>query len=109
MRGRLVVPIMAIVVAGCSLFPRQTDIRSAELEGPEGRQLRLRLGTCNAALSAEADETEDEVVVTVTARNSSGNDCADTLVIDLTDPLGDRAVVDGSDGQELFVEDPPDN
>lgn len=93
------------------MFPKDADIRSASVDGDRGGAVQLELGvaTCNADLAAEVDETEDEITITVTARNESRNDCSDVLVVDLTHSLGDRAVVDGSDGEELFVEERPPN
>ncbi len=105
MRGRWVVPALGIVTAACSLFPNEADITSASIEG-EAR-LALGVNTCNADLSADVDETEDKIVITVTARNDSSDDCADQLIVDLAEPLGTRSVVDGSDGRELFVEGRP--
>lgn len=105
MRGSWVVPALGIVTAACSLFPKEADITSVSVEGEA--QLALGVNTCNADLRAGIDETEDEIVITVTARNNSSNDRADQLIVDLAEPIGDRSVVDGSDGQELLVDGRP--
>lgn len=106
-RGRWVLPGLGIVTAACSLFPKEADITSASLEGEGSTQLALGLDTCNADLSAEVDETEHEIVISVTARNDSPDDCADQLIVDLTEPLGTRSVVDASDGEDVSVEGRP--
>lgn len=69
--------------------------------------------SCYGLASAEAEETENEVRITMAAGflpDASG--CGDpapawTYTFDLESPLGDRVVVDAHTGQELGTE-PPD-
>jgi hypothetical protein len=52
----------------------------ASTQGDE-RTLNLIVGTCNADLTTEVDEPRSQVVVTVTARNDTSDDCLDGVVV----------------------------
>ncbi len=54
------------------------------------------------------EESEDTVEITVTAKNvNRGADCADGIQVFLDSELGDRSVIDGSDGETLDVQPSP--
>jgi hypothetical protein len=59
--------------------------------------------TCFADLSSRVDETPQEVRVLVTARGDDHGDCADVHEIVLSSPLGDRLLIDESDGEPVTV------
>jgi hypothetical protein len=61
----------------------------------DGRTLKLIVGSCNADLTAEVEESPSQVTVTVTARDDTSDDCLDGLIVHLDQPLGDRQLLDG--------------
>ncbi len=69
----------------------------------DGRTLNLTVGSCNANLTAEVEESPSQVTVTVTARDNTGNDCLDGLSVHLDQPLGDRQLLDGVTGDVVSV------
>ena len=54
-------------------------------------------------LRSRVEETEREVRVLVSARGGHVNDCADAHTIFLSEPLGDRLLIDESDGEPVGV------
>lgn len=73
---------------------------------PESTRLSVGIGTCNMHPSVAAEETTEEVRLTVTADEPSGNgrdDCADSDDVRLDTPLGDRIVIDDSTGKQVEV------
>ena len=82
------------------------DVRSVTGE-PSSHLLSLGTATCNADLSAEVEETAEEVRIRVHAENDTRNDCRDFIRVTLDDALGDRSVIDERTGEELRVM-PPD-
>jgi hypothetical protein len=92
---------LSVVSAGRS-SSRDAGIILAE-SSPGGTRLRLSLTTCSADLSSTVEETEQEVRVLVTARNDTVDDCGAVLEIVLSEPLGDRLLIDESDGEPVMV------
>jgi hypothetical protein len=93
--------VAAGLTAACSSSGVAT-IRRATLQEP--RVLELSFDTCNADLSFTLEETANEVRIAVRQENDEPeNDCADALIVDLAQPLGDRAVVDESTGAAVDV------
>lgn len=70
---------------------------------PGETRISLLIGTCNARLRSQVEETEREVRVLVTARGARGGDCADAHTIFLSEPLSDRLLIDESDGEPVGV------
>ncbi len=85
--------------AGCS-SSREADVRHAR-RSPGGTRIALVVGTCHADLRSRVEETDREVRVLVTARNATSGDCADHHEISLSEPLGDRLLVDEFDGEPV--------
>ncbi|GBE24717.1 hypothetical protein BMS3Bbin02_00992 [bacterium BMS3Bbin02] len=72
---------------------------------PDGISIELSVGACNADLSLDVVETPESVTVKVTAQNEdTGSACADKYFFDLSEPLGERILIDGSDGEVLDVQ-----
>jgi predicted component of type VI protein secretion system len=92
---------LSLVFAGCS-SSRDANIRGAQ-GSLDGRRIVFDLDTCNANLSSTVEETEREVRILVTARNDTNGDCADVHEIVLSEPLGDRLLVDEADGEPVTV------
>jgi hypothetical protein len=63
----------------------------------------LIVGSCNADLTAEVEESPSQVTVTVTARDDTSDDCLDGLIVHLDQPLGDRQLLDGVTGDVVSV------
>jgi hypothetical protein len=91
----------AVVLVACSTT--RAHIMEASL-GRHSRVLRLVVGSCNADLSAQIEESPSRVTVTVTARNNTGDDCADGLVVHLDQPLGERQLLDEVTGEVVPVQ-----
>ena len=74
---------------------------------PSSSSLVLGLDTCNADLSADVEETAEEVRIRVYAENDTPDDCADGIQLTLDDALGNRRVINDRTGEQLDVV-PPD-
>ncbi len=70
---------------------------------PESTSLLLDVPACDSSPELQVVETEVEVIVTVTADKNSGcsTSCADSVTVELQEPLGDRKVIDSSTGKEV--------
>ena len=73
---------------------------------PASTRLELNVASCNENPTAEVLESNTEVRVQVTSGRWFGrntDDCADGVVVTLSEPLGTRTVVDQSTGQAVEV------
>ena len=73
---------------------------------PGSTRLEVGVDTCNLHPSVAAEETTEEIRLTVTADERSGDgvdDCRDSDDLTLETPLGDRIVVDDSTGEQVEV------
>ena len=74
-------------------------------------RLELIVGSCNAApevlrlLESDADVQVKVVVTHPRLIAMSGRDCQDVVEVQLSDPLGDRVIVDRHTGQTVRVRD----
>jgi hypothetical protein len=94
-----------VLVAACE---SSDDVRIGGVNGePSSSSLFLGLNTCDADLSAEVEETAEEVRIRVHAENNTTGDCLDGMRVTLDDALGNRRVIDDRTGEELDVT-PPD-
>ena len=91
---------LALVLAGCSANP---EIREVYLRS-DGVTLEFGVNTCNADLDAVVVESDTTAEVTITAENDTTDDCADSIVNTLDQPLGDRQPINGSTGDVLDVQ-----
>jgi hypothetical protein len=95
-----VLALLLAATAGCGEDRRQVAIFDVSPDGPT--RLVLSVESCNASPRAHVDEHDDRVVVTVTADDRDDmDDCADGVVVELDEPLGDRELVDGSTGDAV--------
>jgi hypothetical protein len=94
---------MGMACFGCGSERRDAAIIDAILEGE--RTLVLTISACNAEENrASVREEPDAVTVSVTTDDPpGGDDCADGVTVHLSDPLGDRPVVDGATDQPVDV------
>jgi hypothetical protein len=93
--------LVAMVLSACST--RGVAIEEASITA-DGRTLELIVGSCNADLSVDVDESPSRVTVTVTARNDTSDDCLDGVTEQLRRPLGERSLVDGVTGDTVPVQ-----
>jgi hypothetical protein len=107
----VVVGLTVLLAAGTALLGcggrRDARIIDAVLQGD--RTLVLTISACNANDNrTETAEERDTVTVAVTTDDPpGGDDCADGVVVELAGPLGDRALVDGSTGDQVKVRSAP--
>jgi hypothetical protein len=94
------VALAAVVLSACSTTGAHIVEASARADG---RTLNLTVGSCNADLTAEVEESPSQVTVTVTARDDTSDDCLDGLIVHLDHPLGDRQLLDGVTGAVVSV------
>jgi uncharacterized lipoprotein NlpE involved in copper resistance len=97
---------VSLVLLGCSTR-RDARIVDAVLEGD--RTLVLNIDACNADDNrTETTENGDTVTIAVTTDDPpGGDDCADGVTVELADPLGDRALIDASTGEQVEVRTEP--
>ena len=109
--ARLLLIGLAVLVGGCS--SSAVAIRSATVSRDDTR-LRLSLSSCNARLTLEVVESQDEVVVAFSSDPAShfglaDDSCDDLIVIQLDEPLRDRRLIDGTTGAVVDVLGPVPN
>ena len=103
--------IVCLVVAsafliGCSSTGRIGSVESGSL-APQSQSLELYMKTCDAKHTIEtSEEGSATVIVTVKSSRGSDDDCGDTLLVPLAEPLGDRVVIDGDTDEPIPI-DPP--
>ena len=90
----------ALVVTSCA---SGANIYSPAFRSADGTLIWLTIGACNAEITAHVDERADRVMVRVEARNGYDGDCAGGISIHLSAPLGERPLIDASDGDEVEV------
>jgi len=86
--------LSGVILSACSA---NADILEASIQSGD-RTLNLIVDTCNADMTTKVEESRSRVVVTVKARNDTSDDCADSVVVHLDQPLGDRRLLDGGTG-----------
>jgi hypothetical protein len=100
-RVALQLATLTIAMSACS---SGTDIYFAFVSA-DGTTVTIGVAACNADHKVDVDERVDQVVVKVTATNGSEGDCADAVQFRLSEPLGDRSLIDASDGEEIEIRD----
>jgi hypothetical protein len=81
-----------------SVEPVPTGLGMASLEADD--QLGVSINSCNKHPTTEVVESPETVTITAYAPppGINGEDCADGVLVTLDQPLGDRLLVDGSNG-----------
>ncbi|MDX2344266.1 MAG: hypothetical protein QNL12_11300 [Acidimicrobiia bacterium] len=106
----LVAAIVALLATGCST---SVSIQHAIASG-DGTELDLSLDSCNRTYRVTVEEADGVTVSVFDAKRRSpltlgSDDCADRWLVTLAEPLGRRAVFDGSSGAEIEVTHEPWN
>jgi hypothetical protein len=106
--GAVGVATIAAVLVLMVACESSDDVRIRGVDGePSWRLLGLGINTCNADLSADVEETAEEVRIRVHAENNTTADWADGMRVALDDDaLGNRRVIDDHTGEELRVTSP---
>lgn len=98
--------VVAAVVSLSACSGASVDIREA-VSNKEGTVIDLSLARCGREYAIELTETDE--AVTVGAIDQDGyigivaDSCQDSVTIDLAEPLGDRPLIDGANGQPVEV------
>lgn len=103
--GRLVALATFIAVgSACVSFSSAVEISAAWLRGADGTVLEMEVASCGASHRIEVEESETRVEVLVRgAVDDEGDTCADIVSLTLDAPLGNRVLIDRSDGEEVEV------
>lgn len=97
-RGVSVV-IALLLAGGCGLGWKDQPISTVEVSDDE-RTLVVGYH-CDVDASVVAEESSDEVRLIFRVDGGNRGDCADVEEVELDSPLGDRQVVDASNGEEI--------
>lgn len=101
--------VLAILVSACS---NQVAIQEVVTNG-DATTLNLGLASCGGTYQVDVAETSDSVTVKVRDQRSpvsfGGDDCQDNWTIDLSEPLGERQLIDASQGEPVSVRYEPWN
>lgn len=90
---------MAIIpLAGCGTWVSQ-PIGSVNVD----ETIIAVNGHCHDAARVVVDESASEVALTLEVKGDSRGDCLGCEVVVLSDPVGDREVVDGTSGEVIPV------
>jgi hypothetical protein len=115
-RSRRVIATLVVValVGGMTwgVAPSRVTILGVFLDRETTLQVTGTANSCLGWLSVAVRETSNEVRVTVRDHKPriikllGGGHCADGFTFTLTDPLGDRALIDGATGQPVPINPP---
>ena len=95
---------LACLLAACAGEGRR-DAEVLEAQLVSEANLRIQIDACNADDNrSDVEESATQVVVKVTTDDPEGGpECGDVLSIELSEPLGDRIVIDGTTGEEVAL------
>ncbi|WP_299521160.1 hypothetical protein [uncultured Serinicoccus sp.] len=94
-----------VMLGGCQVLAPVVEVWGSS----DDRELEVAVDTCNRDPDVTALESEEEVRLKVSVARSfalNSNSCGDAAKVVLDEPLGDRRVIDDSNGAELEVQEP---
>lgn len=98
---RVVAPVvLSVAVAACAGRGPVGISEVTPLQG--GRVLDVAVDSCHGDSEVDVLETDEAVTLTAVATDTK-DDCQDLLRVPLDDPLGDRVVRDGRDGELVGI------
>lgn len=97
----LTATVVAVGVPGCLAAGGDEWVPVARVEVRDPTTIELVLDSCVSQPRVDLAQSDD--VVEVTVRSSGGSGCDQWLRVTLDAPLGERAVVDARQGDELRV------
>ncbi len=95
----------APMVVGCSAGQTRGTATIMNYIASDDGALSVIVNTCHGdPVVSGLVETTDEVNITVTSTKThgAGDACLDSVDVDLSAPLGDRTVIDASDGHRVM-------
>jgi hypothetical protein len=99
----------SLLLASCS---SKVAINQVVASG-DGTRLDVGLNSCGGTYAVAVGESLDVVSISATDQRSpirfSGTDCEDHWTVELSEPIGDRRVIDGNHGSTLHVHYDPWN
>jgi hypothetical protein len=104
--------IVPVLVAGCDApwakDPDSTTTAAILTVSGDSQSTRLEVGvnTCNKKPRVEAQESSNEVRLVVTVKKvdeDAGIDCAEGVVVTLSQPLGERTVIEDATNDAVTV------
>ena len=109
-RALLGLVVVALVILGFFYWNsngrwRSIDITDAQVVGSDQENsIEFYVPACNADLVADVRENEEAVLVLISMRNvNRGADCGGGLAVTLSEPLGDRVLIDLYDWDPIDV------
>ena len=101
-----------LAVCGCGPSAERVPVPVVEVraDGPGDTSLEINVGSCNknpTVTSVSEDDTQ--ILVEIEADQLQGtadNECLDSVVVELTQPIGDRVVMDSLTEQAIRPEMP---
>ena len=102
-----IVGLMLVGVVAWAAWPKW-ETTTIGVVAVSGAQLEISTYSCGGEVRADVDEQADEVTITVSVFDEPNQvDCdGNREMVTLDAPLGDRELVDGSNGEVLFCEPP---
>lgn len=93
------VVVAVLLASSCGVGWKDQPISTVEVSTDE-RTLVVGYH-CDVDASLDAEETVDEVRLTFRVYGGNRGDCADVEEVELDSPLGDRQVIDASNGETV--------
>ncbi len=107
MKPTILATALILVFTGCWWSTRELNVRGAWVSPQDETRIELQVGRCEPKLSSRVEETDTEVRVLVTTRDEAPGDCGGVHTITLSEPLGDRLLIDEYDGEPVAVRGRP--
>jgi hypothetical protein len=103
---RLLAGLAAVLLTSACSGDGRTEARLSEYRVEGSDALRVAVDGCRVDATVEAlEETATEVRILVMRNQPLGwfghSDCADTVLVQLAEPLGSRAVINARSGVEV--------
>jgi hypothetical protein len=95
-----VLGLVAVVASACALGIADREIIEVLGVSSDERSVELMVASCNGNPTAEVEEEGDRVLVKVRG-DSTNDDCADAVCIELDRPLNGRSIIDATTGQPV--------
>lgn len=106
---RLATVLLCVPVAVVSCSTASESVNTADAwVSPDDRRLEVVVDSCNADLAFDVSESDETVVIAVTATNDSEDDCQDGFRLELESQLGDRVLIDAYDNGVLEPRSEPE-
>ena len=85
--------VATVLLTSCS----SPQVQIAEATTSDGTTFEIALRACEGSYEMALDESDDSIVVTFTGDGPTDSDCQDLRSLTLSEPIGTRRLIDGSD------------